>query len=122
MDRRQDLNKVVEALGEAILPGRSKRSPLLRLDEIEEELEESRVESTLAHYDADLSSEEAMQRLPDQIRGSKLGEAHKGGFSKDGHMTTVHPRRRACAERSKRSKRYSRMGCCRHCKGRRACK
>jgi hypothetical protein len=74
----------VEALGEAILPGRSKRLPLLRLDEIEEELEESWVESTLAHYDADLSSEEAMQRLSDQIRGSKLGEAHKGGFSKDG--------------------------------------
>ena len=74
----------MEALGEAILPGRSKRSPLLRLDEIEEELEESWVESTLAHYDADLSSEEAMQRLPDRIRGSELGEAHKGGFSKDG--------------------------------------
>jgi uncharacterized protein YidB (DUF937 family) len=84
MDRRQDLNKVVEALGEAILPGRSKRSPLLRLGEIEEELEESWVKSTLAHYDADLSSEEAMQRLLDKIRGSKLGEAHKGGFSKDG--------------------------------------
>jgi len=74
----------VEALGEAILPGRSKRSPLLRLDEIEEELEESWVESTQAHYDADLSSEEAMRRLLDKIRGSKLGEADKGGSSKAG--------------------------------------
>ena len=78
------LVKVIETLGHAILPDKGAgRSSLLQLAEIEDNLNENWAETIQADYDAGLSTEDAMRRLLEKVRGTAGRDADKGSSSKN---------------------------------------